>query len=363
MASEEKVLNIIKEELLEIKAKYADERRTNIDMTAIDYIEDESLIPNDKIMISLTKNGYIKRLCVDTYRTQNRGGVGIKGMATNEEDFVELLVTAEAHDYIMFFSNYGKVYRVKGYEIPEFSRQSKGVPIVNILPLEKEESINTIISVSKEDESNYLMFFTKKGLVKRTDVTEFESIRKNGKIAISLKDDDELISVRKTTGNNEAVMASDNGRMVRFLEKEVRVMGRSASGVKGIDLTNSSVVGADVVESNQMILVVTNKGYGKKTIIDEYRLTHRGSKGVKALNITDKNGLIVAFKPVNGNEDLIITTDSGIVIRLDVDKVSTLKRNTQGVRLMNLKDNQLVTSVTIAEKGEDNEQKLEEQEI
>ena len=363
LASEEKVLNIIKEELLEIKAKYADERRTNIDMTAIDYIEDESLIPNDKIMISLTKNGYIKRLCVDTYRTQNRGGVGIKGMATNEEDFVELLVTAEAHDYIMFFSNYGKVYRVKGYEIPEFSRQSKGVPIVNILPLEKEESINTIISVSKEDESNYLMFFTKKGLVKRTDVTEFESIRKNGKIAISLKDDDELISVRKTTGNNEAVMASDNGRMVRFLEKEVRVMGRSASGVKGIDLTNSSVVGADVVESNQMILVVTNKGYGKKTIIDEYRLTHRGSKGVKALNITDKNGLIVAFKPVNGNEDLIITTDSGIVIRLDVDKVSTLKRNTQGVRLMNLKDNQLVTSVTIAEKGEDNEQKLEEQEI
>ena len=352
LASEEKVLGIIKEELLEIKSKYGDERRTNIDMTAIDYIEDESLIPNENIMISLTKNGYIKRLCVDTYRSQNRGGVGIKGMATNEEDFVELLITAQSHDYILFFSNRGKVYRIKGYEIPEFSRQSKGVPIVNILPLEKDEFVNTIISVSKDDESNYLMFFTKRGLVKRTDIKEFESIRKNGKNAITLKDDDELISVKKTYGDNEVVMAADNGRMVRFVENEVRVMGRNASGVKGIDLTDSLVIGADVVDKDQMVLVVTKNGYGKKTSVDEYRLTHRGSKGVKALNVTEKNGLIVAFKPVNGDEDLIITTDSGIVIRLDVNSVSTLRRNTQGVRLMNLKDNQFVTSVTITDKEE-----------
>lgn len=355
LASEERVLGIIKEELLEIKTKYSDERRTNIDMTAIDYIEDESLIPNENIMISLTKNGYIKRLCVDTYKSQNRGGVGIKGMATNEEDFVELLITAESHDYILFFSNKGKVYRIKGYEIPEFSRQSKGVPIVNILPLEKEENINTIISVSKEDDSKYLMFFTKNGLVKRTDINQFESIRKNGKIAISLKDNDELISVRKTTGADEVVMASDNGRMVRFVEKEVRIMGRSASGVKGIDLDKALVIGADVVCKDQLVLVVTDKGYGKKTNIEEYRLTHRGSKGVKALNVTDKNGLIVAFKPVNGDEDLIITTDSGIVIRLDVANVSTLRRNTQGVRLMHLKDNQVVTSVTVTEKAQDEE--------
>ena len=350
LASEEKILGIIKEELLEIKDKYSDERRTSIDMTAIDYIEDESLIPNDNIMISLTKNGYIKRLCVDTYRTQNRGGVGIKGMSTNEEDFVELLITCHSHDYVLFFSNFGKVYRIKGYELPEFGRQSKGVPVVNILPLEKDESINTIIAIDKEDNSKYLMFFTRNGLVKRTEISEFDSIRKNGKIAITLKDFDELISVKKTSGEDEAIMASDAGSMVRFNENDVRVMGRSASGVKGIDLVDGRVIGAEIVDNSQLILVVTENGYGKKTIVDEYRLTHRGSKGVKALNVTDKNGLIVAFKAVTGDEDIILSTNSGIVIRLDVDKVSTLRRNTQGVRLMNLKDGQYVTSVTVTEK-------------
>ncbi len=352
LASEEKVLGIIKDELLDIKEKYGDERRTNIDMTAIDYIEDESLIPNENIMISLTKNGYIKRLCVDTYKAQNRGGVGIRGMSTNEEDYVEKLITAFSHDYIMFFSNFGKVYRIKGYEIPEFSRQSKGVPIVNILPLEKGEFVNTIISISKENKSKYLMFFTRNGLVKRTDINEFESIRKNGKIAISLKESDELISVKKTSGDDEVIMAADNGRMVHFIESEVRVMGRSASGVRGIDLDGSKVIESDIVYKGQLVLVVTKNGYGKKTFIDEYRLTHRGSKGVKALNITDKNGLLVAFKPVDGTEDIIISTNSGIVIRLDVSKISTLKRNTQGVRLMHLKDGQFVSSVTVTEKDE-----------
>lgn len=355
LASEERVNEIIKTEMLEIANKYGDERRTNIDMTAIDYIEDESLIPNDKVMVSLTKNGYVKRLCVDTYRTQNRGGVGIKGMATNEEDFVEMLITCNSHDYLLFFSNFGKVYRVKCYEIPEFGRQSKGVPIVNILPLEKSESINTIINIGKEDDCSNLIFFTRKGLVKRTDVCEFESIRKNGKIAISLKEDDELISVKKTSGNDEVIMASDAGRMVRFKETDVRIMGRSASGVKGIELDDAKVIGAEIVDNSKLILVVTEKGYGKKTDVSEYRLTHRGSKGVKALNVTDKNGLIVAFKGVDGTEDVIMSTDSGIVIRLDVEKISTLRRNTQGVRLMNLKDNQVVTSVTVTEKIEENE--------
>ena len=352
LASNEKVLAIIKKEMLEIKAKFSDNRRTTIDMTAIDYIEDESLIPIENIMISLTEKGYIKRLLTSTYKSQNRGGVGIKGMATNEEDFVNKLVTCSTHDHILFFTNLGKVYRIKGYEIPESSRQSKGLPIVNLLPLEKGEIVNSIIPInpSDVDDTKSLIFFTMNGLVKRTAIKEFESIRKNGKIAITLKDDDELISVKMTSGTDEVIMASNGGRMVRFIETEVRMMGRSASGVKGIELDDSKVIGAEIVNANEYILVVTENGYGKKTDVGEYRLTHRGSKGVKALNITDKNGLIIAFKSVVGNEDLIITTNNGIVIRLDVAKISTLKRNTQGVRLMSLKNSQVVTSVTVTEK-------------
>ena len=362
LASREKIDNIIKTEMLEIKDKYADERRTSIDMTAIDYIEDESLIPVENIMISLTKKGYIKRLAVNTYRTQNRGGVGIKGMTTNEEDNVNKLITSSTHDDILFFSNYGKVYRVRGYEIPLGSRQSKGLPIINLIPIEKEEKITSIISIDPKevnDEKN-LVFVTKYGLVKRTNIKEFESIRNNGKIAITLKEDDELINVNLTDGTNEIIIAANNGRMVRFNEKEVRLMGRTASGVKGIELDNSYVIGAEVADSSKLILVITEKGYGKKTETDEYRLTHRGGKGVKALNITDKNGLIVAFKSVVGDEDIIITTNSGIVIRLDVNKISTLKRNTQGVRLISLKDNQIVTNVTVTEKEEPEEEIIEE---
>ena len=362
LASREKIDNIIKTEMLEIKEKYADERRTSIDMTAIDYIEDESLIPQENIMISLTEKGYIKRLAVNTYRTQNRGGVGIKGMTTNEEDNVNKLITSSTHDDILFFSNYGKVYRVRGYEIPLGSRQSKGLPIINLIPIEKEEKITSIISIDPKevnDEKN-LVFVTKQGLVKRTNIKEFESIRNNGKIAITLKEDDELINVNLTDGSNEIIIAANNGRMVRFNEKEVRLMGRTASGVKGIELDNSYVIGAEVADSSKLILVITEKGYGKKTETDEYRLTHRGGKGVKALNITDKNGLIVAFKSVVGDEDIIITTNSGIVIRLDVNKISTLKRNTQGVRLISLKDNQIVTNVTITAKEELEEEAIEE---
>lgn len=364
LVSDDRVNDIIKSEMREIADKYGDDRRTSIDMTAIDYIEDESLIPNDSVIVSMTRNGYIKRLVSDTYRSQHRGGVGIKGMATNDEDQVEMLISCSTHDYLLFFSNYGKVYRIKCYELPEFSRQSKGVPIVNILPLEKNEYVNAIIPVEKDDVCKNLMFFTRNGLVKRTEISEFDSIRKNGKIAITLKDGDELTSVKKTTGDDEVIMASNSGRMVRFNENEVRVMGRSASGVRGIDLDTGFVIGAEIVNNSELILVVTEKGYGKKTGVDEYRLTHRGSKGVKALNITDKNGLIVAFKSVVGDEDIIITTDEGTIIRLDVANVSTLRRNTQGVRLMNLKDKQVVTSVTVVGKEEsvtddDNVQEVE----
>ena len=352
LASNEKVLAIIKNELLDIKNKYGDERRTNIDMTAIDYIEDESLIPVENIVIALTNKGYIKRMRTDTYRTQNRGGVGIKGMSTNEEDFAEKLINAKTHDYIMFFTNKGKVYRIKGYEIPEFSRQSKGLPIINLLPLEKDELIKSVVNVDTSEEDNkYLIFVTKKGLIKRTSIKEFESIRSNGKIAILLKEEDELINVQKSSGNNEIIIGASNGRAVRFNENEVRSMGRSSSGVKGIDTNGSYVVGCEVITDpiNQQMLIVTENGYGKKTNISEYRLTHRGSKGVKTLNITEKNGNLVLIRSVIGNEDVLLITDGGIIIRLSLEKISTLKRATQGVRLINLKDNSHVSTVAIVE--------------
>ena len=355
LASEAKVLQIIKDEMTEIKNKYGDERRTNIDMTAIEYIEDESLIPVEDIIVTLTNKGYIKRLKADTYKTQNRGGVGIKGMSTNEEDFVEQLVSMKTHDYILFFSNRGRIYRMKGYEVPEFSRQSKGLPIINLLQLEKEENISSIISLSADNEEHkYLVFVTKNGVIKRTELSEFDNIRKSGKIAITLKEDDELIYVGVTTGNDEIAIGANNGRMVRFNEDEVRVMGRSASGVKGIELEDSKVIGAEVIKPNQLILIVTENGYGKKSEIEEYRLTHRGSKGVKALNITDKNGMMVALKCVNPDDDydLMIMTDSGIIIKLPLEQVSTLKRATQGVRLINLKDDQKVSTVAVVEKEE-----------
>ena len=347
LASEQRVIDIIKEEMLEIKKKYSDDRRTKIDMTAIDYIEDESLIPVENTLITLTNKGYIKRMLVDEYRTQNRGGVGIKGMATNEEDFVEKMLNMETHDYILFFSNKGKVYRMKGYEIPEFSRQSKGLPIINLLSVEKDEQINSIVSLSaKEHEYKYLCFITKNGIVKRTDLSEFDNIRSSGKIAINLKEDDELISVRKTTGENEIIIGASNGRMVRFTEDEIRIMGRTASGVKGIELNGAKVVGGEVITNNEQVLIVTEKGYGKKTPIDEYRLTHRGSKGVKALNVTEKNGMLVSLKAVTGEEDLVIITDSGIIMRMAMDQISTLSRATQGVRLIKLKDDQKVATVS-----------------
>ena len=352
LASEEKILEVIKTEMLEIKDKYADERRTHIDMTAIDYIEDESLIPVENVVITLTNKGYIKRLPADTYKTQNRGGMGVKGMATNEEDFVEHLINATSHDYILMFTNMGKVYRIKGYEIPEYSRQSKGLPIINLLSLDKDEKVTSLLKISNDDEYKCLVFATKNGLIKRTDISEFDSIRNNGKKFITLKDNDELVSVKKTTGNDEILMASSNGRMVRFNESAVRIMGRSASGVRGINLDGGILVGMEIVEPNEYVLVITEKGYGKKTPVDEYRITNRGGKGVKTVNITEKNGSIVSFKTVDDSKDIMIITDSGIIIRLAVDKISTMSRVTQGVKLINLKEDSIVSSTSIVDREE-----------
>lgn len=360
LSSEERILSVIKTELLEIKEKYAEPRKTIIDTTAIEYIEDESLIPVEDIVITLTNKGYIKRMTSETYRTQNRGGVGIKGMNTNEEDFVENILSLKTHDYLMFFTNKGKVYRMKGYEIPEFSRQSKGLPIVNLLPLDKEEVVKTMLTINENDESKYIVFCTQNGLVKRTNVEEFESIRANGKLAINLKEDDELVAVKKTDGNCQILIASSNGRMIRFDEKEIRVMGRSAAGVRGIDVGDGIVVGCEIAIENEEVLVITENGYGKRTDINQYRQTHRGSKGVKALNVTEKNGNIVCFKLVTGEEDLMIVTNNGIIIRMPLEQVSTTGRVAQGVRLINLKDNQKVATVATIAKQEETLEEMEE---
>ena len=356
LASEEKVLNIIKEEMTEIKNKFGDERRTKIDMTAIDYIEDESLIPNENVIVALTNKGYIKRTTSDTFKAQNRGGVGIKGMSTNEEDFVEHLINIETHDDVLFFTNKGKVYRLRGYEIPEFSRQSKGLPIVNLLQIDKDELINSVIKIKRDEisvDDDNLLFVTKSGLVKRTSISEFENIRQSGKICITLKENDELIAVRKTTGNNFVLLCSSNGRMVKFNEKDVRIMGRTASGVKGIELDDSSCIGAEIASDDDVVLIVTKKGYGKQTSVREFRETKRGSKGVKALNVTDKNGDIASFKITRSNADIVIITDAGMVMRMPLDQISILGRVTQGVRLINLKDNHSVATISLVDQEKD----------
>ena len=357
LASEEKVLGIIKEELLDIKNRYSDDRRTKIDMTAIDYIEDESLIPVEDIIINLTNKGYIKRLPIDTYKVQNKGGVGVKGMQTQEEDFVTKMVTLKTHDHVLFFTNKGKVYRIKGYEVPEFSRQAKGLPIINLLPIEKDEFVKAILPVREESKEGKLVtFVTKKGIVKRTDIAEFESIRANGKIAITLKENDELLSVFLTSGNEQILIGASNGRMVKFNEDEIRLLGRTASGVKGIDIPEDvDCVSADVITEDDEILIITENGYGKRTNVREYRLTHRGSKGVKGLNVTEKNGSLISISKVEEDSDLIIITNSGIVIRIPLDQVSKMSRVTQGVRLITLKDGQKVATVSISKKEEETE--------
>ena len=366
LASEQKVLDIIKEEMLEIKKKYADERRTHIDMTAIEYIEDESLIPEENIVVALSHNGYIKRTNVGTYKTQHRGGVGVKGMGTNEEDYIEQLVNLSTHDHLLFFTNKGKVYRVKGYEIPEYGRASKGLPVINLLSIEKDERVNSIIPVSQiETDVDYLFFATKEGIVKKTLLSEFENIRNSGKICINLKETDELAGVKKVKKGDYILLASDAGRMVRFNETDVRVMGRTASGVRGINLEKENkCICLEVVKDDDNILLITEKGYGKQTKVLEYRQTKRGSKGVKALNITDKNGILSAVKLVVPENDVIIMTNQGMVVRIPINQISELGRVTQGVRVINLKDGQLVAAVSlVSSNDESDDQEISEETI
>ncbi|MEK3988078.1 DNA gyrase subunit A [Robertmurraya sp. FSL R5-0851] len=359
LANEEKVLEIIREELTEIKERFNDNRRTEIVTGGVENIEDEDLIPVENIVISLTHNGYIKRLPVSTYRAQKRGGRGIQGMGTNEDDFVEHLVTTSTHDTILFFTNKGKVYRSKGYEIPEFSRTAKGIPIINLLEVDKGEWVNAIIPVSEFVDDWFLFFTTKEGISKRSPLTSFANIRNNGLIALNLREEDELISVRLTDGSKEIIIGTKNGLLIRFPETDVRSMGRTATGVKGINIDETDeVVGMEVLEENTEILIVTKNGYGKRTPAEEYRIQGRGGKGIKTCNITDKNGSLVAMKAVTGEEDVMLITTGGVLIRMAVSDISTMGRNTQGVRLIRLNESEeeFVATVAMVEKEEEKEE-------
>lgn len=356
LANEEKILEIIRQELLEVKDRFNDKRRTEIVTSGIEMIEDEDLIPRENVVITLTHNGYIKRLPVSTYRSQKRGGRGVQGMNTNEDDFVEHLITTSTHDTILFFTNKGKVYRSKGYEIPEYSRTAKGLPIINLLEIDKGEWINAIIPVAEFGDDLFLFFTTKEGVSKRSPLTSFAHIRNNGLIAVNLREEDELISVRLTDGSKEIIIGTKKGMLIRFPETDVRSMGRTATGVKGITLDpDDQVVGMEVLEDNTDILIVTEKGYGKRTPALEYRIQGRGGKGIKTCNITDKNGYLVSMKVITGEEDIMLITTGGVLIRMDVNDVSSMGRNTQGVRLIRLgeEDHDKVATVAKVEKEED----------
>jgi DNA gyrase subunit A len=355
LADEEKILEIIREELTEIKERFNDKRRTEIVSGGLEFIEDEDLIPQENIVITLTHNGYIKRLPVSTYRSQKRGGRGIQGMGTNEDDFVEHLITTSTHNTILFFTNKGKVYRTKGYEIPEFSRTAKGIPIINLLEVDKGEWVNAIIPIEEFVDDWFLFFTTKEGVSKRSPLSSFAHIRNNGLIAVNLREEDELISVKLTDGSKEIVIATKNGMLIRFPETDVRSMGRTATGVKGITLgANDEVVGMEVLEENTEVLIVTKNGYGKRTPSMEYRVQSRGGKGIKTCNITDKNGDLVSMRVVTGEEDLMLITTGGVLIRLAVDEISSMGRNTQGVRLIRLDESkdEYVATVAKVEKEE-----------
>lgn len=362
LADEEKVLEIIREELTEVKDRFNDTRRSEITIGGMEAIEDEDLIPEQNIVITLTHNGYVKRLPASTYKTQNRGGRGVQGMGTNNDDFVEHLLTTSTHDHILFFTNKGKVYRTKGYEIPEYSRTAKGIPIINLLEVDKDEWVNAIIPIREFSDDHYLFFTTKQGIAKRTPLSSFANIRNNGLIAISLREEDELISVRLTTGEKDMIVGTSNGMLIRFHEEDVRSMGRNAAGVKAITLgDDDQVVGMEIVEENMDVLIVTKNGYGKRTSVEEYRLQSRGGKGLKTCNITDKNGKLIAVKSVNGEEDIMLITAAGVLIRMPVDQISQMGRNTQGVRLIRLEDEQEVATVAKTQK-EDEEDIQEDQE-
>lgn len=349
-----RVLEIIKNELTEVKEKYGDDRLTDIVDAEVD-MQDEDLIPVEDVVITMTTNGYIKRMPIDTYRTQNRGGKGVKGMNVNEDDIIDSLITMSTHDYIMVFTNYGKVYRMKGYKVPASSRIGKGIPVINLLNIDKDEKVKAIIPMKKDSTAKYLFFITKNGIVKRVEVQEFESIRQNGKIAITLREDDELVTVKETSGQDEIIIAGSNGKANRFNETDIRVTSRTASGVKGFNTDGSVVVGAATSQEGNYILSVSEKGYGKRSLLSDYRMTNRGGKGVKVMNITEKTGELVSVRAVNGIEDCMIITNEGIIIRLEIESISIYSRNTQGVKLINVAENEKVAKVAIIQNNEDND--------
>jgi len=355
LADEGKIYSIIREELTAIREKFADSRRTVITFDE-DNIEDADLIPEEDVVITLTHSGYIKRIPASTYRSQKRGGRGIQGMGTKDDDFVEHMSITSSHDFIMFFTSKGKVYRLKGYEIPDLSRTAKGTPIINLIQIEKGERVSAVIPVKEFCEDQYLFFATKKGIIKRTELSSFENIRKGGLFAVNLREDDELIGVRLTDGNQEIIMGTKLGMSVRFNESDARTMGRTATGVKGITLDDGDdVIDMDVVKPDADVLIVTAKGYGKRTPISEYRIQSRGGKGIKTHNVTERSGYVVGLKVVEPTEDLMIVTVTGVIIRLEIKGISTMGRYTQGVKLIRLDEGEEVGSVAKVPAHEDSE--------
>lgn len=351
----ENIIEVIIKELEEIKDKFGDERRTIIS-DELATIDDEDLIPVQDVVITLTKSGYVKRLPPDTFRTQNRGGRGVRGMMTNENDVVEIMLYAKTHTDLLFFTDFGKVYRLRGYQVPELGRNSKGIPVVNLLNVDQNESVKAIIPVDAYKDDHFLFFVTEKGIVKRTPITEFASIRQNGKIAIGLKEDDMLLAVKLTDGDTVVGLAADNGKMVKFHENDVRSMGRNASGVKGMNVSDGSkVIGVTTSLAGKYILAITDKGYGKMSEFSEYRLTKRGTKGVLTIKSNAKIGELVSVRAVDGIEDLLVITLGGIVIRTPLTQVKIAGRNTQGVRIIKLDGKQRVSSIAIVDHVEETE--------
>ena len=353
LSNHARVLQIIRDELSEVKAKFNDPRRSEI-IDAIADVEDEDLIPVENIIITLSSNGYIKRLTTDTYHVQNRGGKGIKGMELHKDDIIDQFISMSTHDHLLVFTDKGKVYRIKGYNVPEFSRTSKGIPAINLISMEKTENIRALVPYSKDHDSKFLFFVTKQGIIKRTTFDEYENINKNGKIAIKLNEDDELAFVRSTDGNAEIIIAGSNGKAVRFLENTVRPLGRTARGVKGFNVDGGYVIGLATNLEGEYILTITENGFGKKSALTDYRMTRRGARGVKTVNVTEKSGKLVCMRAVRGDEDCMIMTAGGIVIRISLNQVSVYSRSAQGVKVINVKDD-IVSSVAILEPEEDSE--------
>lgn len=359
LADKNEIYKVIKAEMLEIKERFSDKRRSQIIGGEFN-IDDEDLIPQEDIIITLTVNGYIKRVPVDTYRTQKRGGRGMKGMSTNEDDVVDKIVMANTHEDVLFFTNFGKVYRIRGHQIPEYSRQSKGIPAINLFKMDPTEKVRSIISIDNKSgdltDEHTLIFVTKHGITKRVALSEFARINANGKIAVGLKENDELIDVKLTDGNAEIFIASSNGKVVRFNENDIRVMGRSASGVRGINVGTGEVVGVATSLEGKYILVISERGYGKKSKMEDYRLTKRGGQGVLTIKTSEKNGNLAKIVAVNGEEDVLVVTNLGIIIRTSLKEVNVSARNTLGVRIIKLSNNQKVSSLCVTEAYDEEEE-------